>query len=107
MGSVVDTASLLMSLRARGAKFAMVNGKLKVDAPTGLIGPEQLEILRQRKAEIAALLLSKHPAPNCPGTDLCGGCYEISPGVYLHPPKTKLQWTAWLKRWTPGTEVLQ
>lgn len=33
------------------------------------------------------------------GSPDCGGCYEVAPGVRLHPPKSSLKWLAWLERW--------
>lgn len=32
------------------------------------------------------------------GPPHCGGCYEVAPGVRLHPPKISPEWTEYLKR---------
>jgi hypothetical protein len=32
------------------------------------------------------------------GSPHCGGCYEVAPGVRLHPPKVSPEWTAWLNK---------
>ena len=32
------------------------------------------------------------------GSPHCGGCYEVAPGVRLHPPKVSPEWTAYLQR---------
>ena len=107
MGAVTDIAMLVDSLRTRGAKFAVADGKVVVDAPAGVISPEQLATLRQRKREIAALLTPTDRASMCPGTEVCAGCYEIRPGVRSHPPKASRDWEAWLEGWQPKRTILQ
>jgi hypothetical protein len=107
MGAVTDIVMLVGGLRARGAKFAVDDGKIVVEAPAGVITPQHLTILRQRKSEIAALLGLKDVAGKCPGTEVCGGCYEVCPGVHLHPPKQSLTWEAWLQKWQPKEAILQ
>ena len=32
------------------------------------------------------------------GSPHCGGCYEVTPGVRLHPPKISPEWAEYLKR---------
>lgn len=107
MGILAETSFLLSSLRARGAKFAFVNGKLRVEAPSGTITPAQLDALRNRKGEIAILLSEQNPRPGCPGAGVCAGCYEVAPGVSLHPPQATSEWQAWLRKWQPHKAVLQ
>lgn len=29
----------------------------------------------------------------------CAGCYEVEPGVRIHPPKCSENYRAWLERW--------
>lgn len=29
----------------------------------------------------------------------CAGCYEVTPGVRIHPPKSGEDYRAWLERW--------
>jgi len=104
MGTVTDIAMLVDDLRARGARFRVADGKVLVEAPAGVITPEQLATLRERKREIADLLAPTDRAPRCPGTEFCAGCYEVRPGVWIHPPKA----SAWFEKWQPGgTEKLQ
>jgi hypothetical protein len=33
------------------------------------------------------------------GLPHCAGCYEVSPGVRIHPPKCGEDYRAWLERW--------
>ena len=33
------------------------------------------------------------------GSPRCAGCYEVAPGVLIHPPKCGEDYRAWLKRW--------
>jgi hypothetical protein len=33
------------------------------------------------------------------GSPHCARCYEVSPGVLIHPPKCGEDYRAWLKRW--------
>jgi hypothetical protein len=35
------------------------------------------------------------------GSPDCSGCYEIEPGIHLHPPKVSRGWLEWLVRWEP------
>lgn len=32
------------------------------------------------------------------GSPHCGGCYEVAPGVRLHPPRISPEWQAYLER---------
>jgi hypothetical protein len=36
--------------------------------------------------------------PSCGSPD-CAGCYEVAPGVRIHPPKCGQHYRAWLERW--------
>jgi hypothetical protein len=29
----------------------------------------------------------------------CAGCYQVSPGVWIHPPKCGESYREWLERW--------
>lgn len=40
------------------------------------------------------------PLPSCGSTD-CAGCYEVEPGVQIHPPKCGEEYRKWLERWQP------
>ena len=33
------------------------------------------------------------------GSPHCAGCYEVAPGVQIHPPKCGEDYRAWLERW--------
>src|SRR5262249_15953777 len=72
-----DVRALLARCRELGAEFTpSPDGKLKVRAPAPL--PEELqEQLRQRKAEVLALL-SQQPLFPCP---VCGGVVRLGPAV--------------------------
>jgi hypothetical protein len=35
------------------------------------------------------------------GSTGCAGCYEVEPGVRIHPPKSSDEWKEWLLRWEP------
>jgi hypothetical protein len=33
------------------------------------------------------------------GSPHCAGCYEVAPGVRIHPPKCGEDYREWLERW--------
>jgi hypothetical protein len=35
------------------------------------------------------------------GSPHCPGCYEVQPGVRIHPPKSGEGWEVWLLKWEP------
>jgi hypothetical protein len=35
----------------------------------------------------------------------CGGCYEVEPGVQIHPPRSGKDWKEWLLNWEPKGRV--
>lgn len=39
------------------------------------------------------------------GLPACAGCYEVEPGVRLHPPKSSENWKEWLLKWEPKGKV--
>jgi len=39
------------------------------------------------------------------GSPHCAGCYEVSPGVRIHPPKCGKEYRAWLERWEAKGKV--
>lgn len=45
----------------------------------------------------AGHLMGKATGP-C-GSPCCAGCYEVAPGVRIHPPKCGEDYRAWLERW--------
>jgi hypothetical protein len=52
----MSAISLISNLKSRGAKLSVVSNHLQVDAPKGVVGPEDVKQLRQRKTEIIELL---------------------------------------------------
>jgi hypothetical protein len=60
---MTTAAALVADLRARGVALETRGDKLVI-RPTRLVTPEELEELRQRKAEVLALLA--RPAPTAP-----------------------------------------
>src|ERR1044072_2305416 len=48
--------TLLSELRELGVQIQLVNSKLKVSAPAGVLSPAYLEQIRERKTEIIAYL---------------------------------------------------
>lgn len=39
------------------------------------------------------------------GSPHCAGCYEVEPGVWIHPPKSGEDWKEWLLKWKPKGKV--
>jgi len=39
------------------------------------------------------------------GSPHCAGCYEVAPGVRIHPPKCGEEYGKWLERWEPKEKV--
>lgn len=39
------------------------------------------------------------------GSPHCAGCYEVQPGVRVHPPKCGEDYRAWLERWESKGKV--
>jgi len=56
--------------------------------------PAILEALRSR------LLEAEAGSAAC-GSSHCAGCYEVEPGVRIHPPKCGEEYRGWLERWQP------
>jgi hypothetical protein len=42
--------------------------------------------------------------PQC-GSLQCAGCYEVEPGVRVHPPKSGPEWREWLLKWEPKGKI--
>lgn len=40
------------------------------------------------------------------GSPYCAGCYEVEPGVRIHPPKTSEDFRVWLEHWEAKDRVL-
>lgn len=41
---------------------------------------------------------AKEPSALC-GSPHCAGCYEVAPGVRIHPPTCSEEYRAWLEHW--------
>ena len=52
--------------------------------------------LRAHKQELLAALSER--AAHC-GSPNCAGCYEVSPGVRIHPPRASRDYLEWFDRW--------
>lgn len=59
----MTAAALLATLRHRGASVAVVNHRLRIEAPAGTVTPELREALVVHKSEVAALLTDVEPPP--------------------------------------------
>jgi hypothetical protein len=47
----------------------------------------------------------KHDGEAACGSRHCAGCYEVGPGVRIHPPKSSEDWKEWLLKWEPNGRV--
>ena len=93
---------ILSELTRRGVHLEVAGDKLRW-RPKEAVTPDLVEALKKWKAEIiAAVTVSKTTGLGlCPGPERCGGCYEVNPGIHLHPPKVSEEWKAWLTKWQP------
>jgi hypothetical protein len=99
---VRPVSEIVQELEQRGVYLRVEGGGVKGSKPKNSPGDvmRALESLRSRKEEVLAFLESRKVAP-C-GSPHCAGCYEVAPGVRLHPPKASPAWLAWLARWSPS-----
>jgi hypothetical protein len=107
MGLVADLPKLLAGLLSRGAKFRLEDGKMKVEAPVGVITPDQLLILRNEKKEIERLLRIERFSKYFHTPLICFGCYQLGPKIHIHPPTSSEGWNAWLEQWRPRKRLKQ
>jgi hypothetical protein len=101
---VSAAAELLAELRERGVSVRAEGDALCLKPRRALdyallvrirdAKPGILEALQNRRWEI-----EPDSAP-C-GSPHCAGCYEVSPGVRIHPPKCGEEYEKWLERWQP------
>ena len=94
-------AELLSQLKAKGVEVQAFGDRLRL-RPAEALDSELLETVRQHKREIIAVLGSERPACGSPS---CAGCYEVEPGVRLHPPRSGPEWKEWLLKWDPKGKV--
>ena len=97
----MNATDILGELERRGVHLEVAGDKLRW-RPKEAVTPELVEALKQWKPEIIAALTGSKTT----GLGLCpdperGGCYEVSPGVHLHPPKVSEDWEARLTKWQP------
>ena len=98
----MTATDILSELARRGVHLEVAGDKLRW-RPKEAVTPDLVEALKQWKAEIIAALSGRKMTGfgKCPGPERCGGCYEVSPGVHLHPPRVSEDWKAWLAKWQP------
>jgi len=98
----MTATEILSELARRGVHLEVAGDKLRW-RPKEAVTPDLVETLKQRKAEIIAALTGGKTTGlgQCPGSEKCGGCYEVSPGIHLHPPKVSEEWKTWLTKWQP------
>lgn len=53
---MMTTSNLLRQCTERGIRLKPVDGRLRIEAPTGALTPDLLAVLRERKAELLAAL---------------------------------------------------
>jgi hypothetical protein len=103
-------SEVLEEIRRRGIRLEADGDSIQYDAPKGAFTPELRELGRIHREEVISALLHEKNADaggareagvaTC-GSPACGGCYEVSKGVHLHPPKVSEEWKAWLTKWQP------
>ncbi|MBI2817831.1 MAG: hypothetical protein HYX72_12925 [Acidobacteria bacterium] len=96
MNDVVERA--LKALRDAG--FGTQQTEASAQAATVLITlePERKERALERTDQIKN-------RTGCPGPEHCGGCYAISGGRYIHPPRISHEVKEWFERWKPQGKV--
>jgi hypothetical protein len=105
----VTTTEILSELARRGVCLEVVGDKLRW-RPKNAVPDDLATALRRLKGEIIAVLSpeQRHGFGLCPGSSHCGGCYEVAPGRWMHPPKVSEAWRHWFERSQPnGRETLQ
>jgi hypothetical protein len=112
----MEISFLIENLEASGVAVDVEAGtiRLHADDPSA-ITEEVVSTLKERKAEAVSYLqnrsfsvlqrlgvekLENRTAAACGSPD-CRGCYEVEPGVHIHPPKSGKEWLEWLMKWEP------
>jgi len=93
---------ILSELTRRGVRLEVVGDRIRW-RPKEAVPEELVEGLKRLKSEIIAELSreSQSGLGLCPGPTHCGGCYEVSPNKWMHPPRVPEKWRAWLENWQP------
>lgn len=73
----MTTATLFAALRERGVNLAAIGGRLRVDAPRGVLTPELRATLSAHKAEMLAML-----APTPPESEPCEHVTDPEPAAW-------------------------
>ena len=107
--NAVKIEELIAELEKNGVAFSLDAGSIRMRTTNAsALNPDAIAAIRERKAEAVACLeiqFSKSPEPvvgklenrktaglaPC-GSEHCAGCYEVAPGVRLHPPKSGPGW---------------
>ncbi len=87
--------TILSELQRRGVSV-IADGDALVLKPRRAVDGELLARVRQYKPEIIRALSARRVT--C-GSPQCAGCYEVEPGVRIHPPKCSDDYRVWLERW--------
>ena len=94
MGAV----KILTELQQRGVSVAAEGDTLCLK-PRRALDDRLLDRIREAKPAILEALRSTKNTP-C-DSPRCAGCYEVEPGVRIHPPKCGEEYRRWLERWQP------
>ena len=96
----MTAVQIIQDLHRRGVQLRAEGDRLKF-RPKEAVTSHLVEVLKQYKAEIIAVLTGDRVPGLCPGPEKCGGCYPVSDGRQIHPPKCSQDWFGWLARWQP------
>jgi hypothetical protein len=95
---VIGAAEILTELQRRGVSVAAEGDTLCLK-PRRSLDDGLLARIREAKPAILEALRSKENTP-C-DSPRCAGCYEVEPGVRIHPPKCGESHGEWLNcLWT-------
>lgn len=95
-----DVRQIVSRLEESGGTLVLDGDRVRYRIPSG--NPQVsglLDELRRHREEVAEVLRERENGLAPCGSPDCAGCYEISPGVRLHPPKVSVAWLEWLAKW--------
>ncbi len=96
-----EVETLIAEIERRGIRLELSPDGEKVKAfGRGEKPTELLESLKAHKPQVVEYLREKSCVALC-GSPKCAGCYEVKPGVRLHPPKVSREWKNWLEKQQP------
>lgn len=103
---------VLLEVRRRGINLSVVGSTIAYRAPRGSVTPQLKVAVESHREAILAILRngavrSNSTIPGVPqcGSSMCDGCYEIQPGVRLHPLKSSVRWRDWLAHWQADGKI--